>query len=602
MNPASRDGAAALDDVRAFIGRFCALPTEHAYTAATLWAAHAHVLDAFDSTPRLAFLSPEPGSGKTRALEILTLLVPWPMHAVNATPAALFRSVADKATRRTILFDEIDTIFGPKAKEHEELRGLLNAGHRRSGVAYRCVGEGTKQTVVEFPAFAAVALAGLGKLPDTILTRSIVIRMRRRAPDEHIEPYRARIHEPEGWKLRGMLADWTATVAEQLTGYWPEMPPGVTDRPADVWEPLLAVADAAGGPWPDRARDACAWLVRDNADRGISLGIRLLADLRDIFGGARAMTTEDILTRLRALDAAPWADLKGAPLDARGLARLLDDYDITSKKVKVDGRSALGLPRRAPRRRLDPLPPAAHPGRNGTCGTSGTRTPAVGSAGSGGSGTPATRRNPPDPPLTCAGSGGSAGSGLTAEGPASPAPAHSRQPVSPGPPTLEGDTWQPPPLSRSLVSLATSSPSPKSAKTSRLRRAPSTNGAPKEPARAASNCPTGNCASAAPTSKPGSTHERTPPDGQHHLRRAHLENRNLQRGEGHHLQSPVEDRPPARGNSRSGPKRKRRASRPSYAPQPAEAKRSTSPPAAPSPGAGKTMTCPGMNSACPTWT
>ena len=76
MNPASRDGAAALDDTRAFIGRFCALPTEHAYTATTLWAAHAHVLDAFDSTPRLAFLSPEPGSGKTRALEILTLLVP----------------------------------------------------------------------------------------------------------------------------------------------------------------------------------------------------------------------------------------------------------------------------------------------------------------------------------------------------------------------------------------------------------------------------------------------------------------------------------------------------------------------------------------------
>ena len=64
---------------------------------------------------------------------------------------------------------------------YKELRGLLNAGHRRSGVAYRCVGEGTRQVVVEFPAFAAVALAGLGNLPDTILTRSVVIRMRRRA-------------------------------------------------------------------------------------------------------------------------------------------------------------------------------------------------------------------------------------------------------------------------------------------------------------------------------------------------------------------------------------------------------------------------------------
>jgi len=336
------DGAAALDDIRAFIARFCVLPSGHAYDAVALWAAHAHLLDVFDSTPRLAFLSPEPGSGKTRALEILTLLVPWPMHAVNATPAALFRSVADPATRRTVLFDEIDTIFGPKAKEHEELRGLLNAGHRRAGVAYRCVGEGTKQIVAEFPAYAAVALAGLGNLPDTVLTRSIVVRMRRRAPHEHVEPYRARLHEPEGHKLRGMLADWATTTADPLAGHWPDMPPGVTDRPADVWEPLLAVADAAGAHWPARARAACVHLVKENADRGISLGVRLLADLRTIFDGARAIPTEDILSRLHSLDAAPWAELRGQPIDARALSRLLSQYDIAPTKVKVAGRSIQG--------------------------------------------------------------------------------------------------------------------------------------------------------------------------------------------------------------------------------------------------------------------
>ena len=302
------------------------------------------------------------------------------MHAVNATPAALFRSVADPASRRTILFDEIDTIFGPKAKEHEELRGLLNAGHRRSGVAYRCVGEGTRQEVVAFPAYAAVALAGLGQLPDTILTRSVVIRMRRRAPHEHVEPYRARIHEPEGRKLGQQLGDWAATVADSMAGSWPHMPSGVTDRPADVWEPLLAVADAAGGPWPGRARAACTWLVRDNADRGISLGIRLLADLHAIFDGARTMTTEDILARLHALDAAPWADLKGVPLDARKLSRLLDPYDIEPVKVKVGGRSLQGY-------RADHLadawarylPRSDDP------------------QGSGGSGTPEDGRNPENP-------------------------------------------------------------------------------------------------------------------------------------------------------------------------------------------------------------
>jgi hypothetical protein len=122
------------------------------------------------------------------------------------------------------------------------------------------------------------------------------------------------------------------------------MPPGVTDRPADVWEPLLAVADAAGGPWPARARAACTWLVADNADRGISLGIRLLADLRNLFGEAPAMAGADILTALNTLDAAPWADIRGVgmPLDARGLARLLAPYDVEVTKVKVGGRSLQG--------------------------------------------------------------------------------------------------------------------------------------------------------------------------------------------------------------------------------------------------------------------
>ncbi|HET9256859.1 MAG TPA: DUF3631 domain-containing protein [Pseudonocardiaceae bacterium] len=259
-------GAGLLDEVAAFLARFVAFPSPAALTAAVLWVAHAHAIDAAESTPRIAFLSPEPGSGKTRALEVCELLVPHPMHAVNATPAALFRAVKDLASRPTILFDEIDTVFGPKAKENEEIRGLFNAGHRRGAVAYRCVGEGTRQKVEPFPAYAAVALAGLGDLPDTLMSRAVVIRMRRRAPGEHVEPFRHRIHAAEGHELREALAEWTASVATELETAWPAMPPGITDRPADVWEPLLAIADAAGGSWPDRARRAC---VTGNGSRDV---------------------------------------------------------------------------------------------------------------------------------------------------------------------------------------------------------------------------------------------------------------------------------------------------------------------------------------------
>ena len=94
----------------------------------------AHAFDGrWESTPRLAFLSPEPASGKTRALEASEPLVPRPVEAVNVSPAYLFRKVGTDG-RPTILFDEIDTVFGPKAKENEEIRGLLNAGHRKGAL------------------------------------------------------------------------------------------------------------------------------------------------------------------------------------------------------------------------------------------------------------------------------------------------------------------------------------------------------------------------------------------------------------------------------------------------------------------------------------
>ncbi|MDK1475406.1 DUF3631 domain-containing protein [Streptomyces sp. 549] len=343
------DGAALLDEVEQFHRRFNAFPTQAAYVAVALWDAHAHLLDCFDSTPRLAFLSPEPGSGKSRALEIVETLVPHPMVAVNASAAALFRAVSGTDGRPTILFDEIDTVFGPKAGENEELRGFLNAGHRRSGVTYRCVGDGSTQNVVAFPSYCAVAMAGLGSLPDTILTRSVIIRMRRRAPNERVEPFRQRLHEGEGNTLRDRLAAWANTVRTGLEGAWPTMPEGVTDRPADVWEPLLAVADAAGGAWPARARAACVELVTAaKEDDRTSLGIRLLTDLRDhVFCGADRMPTAVILECLNAMDEAPWPDMGGKPMTPRALSRLLGEY-VTGDNKAIKPRpirTAAGVPR-----------------------------------------------------------------------------------------------------------------------------------------------------------------------------------------------------------------------------------------------------------------
>ena len=355
-------GALLLDSVERFLSRFVAYPSEAAKVASVLWTAHTHAVDRFESTPRLAYLSPEPGSGKSRALEVLELLCPRPIHAVNATPAYLFRKVSDDAGLPTILFDEIDTVFGPKAKENEEVRGMLNAGHRRGAVSGRCVIRGKTVDTEELPAFCAVALAGLGDMPDTIMSRSIVIRMRRRAPDEPIEAFRHRVHASDGHLIRDRLAAWAGCIADDLEGAWPKMPDGVQDRAADVWEPLLAVADAAGGEWPHRARVAAVSLVTQAAARPATLGIRLLEDVRTSFnyvdGGA--VSTETLLTHLHDLDESVWADLRGKPLDARGLAKMLGKYDVKPTVIRLGAGTVRGYRREdlhdAWSRYLPPLP------------------------------------------------------------------------------------------------------------------------------------------------------------------------------------------------------------------------------------------------------
>jgi len=337
--------ARLLDDLAEFIARFVAFPAPEHCDAVTLWAAHTHVLDAFESTPRLAVVSPEKQSGKTRTLEVLEVLVPNPMHVVNTTSAALFRQVT--LDRPTLLMDEADTYLGPAAaRQHEELRGFVNAGHRRGAKAYRCVGEPSKMRVESFPAFCALAIAAIGDLPDTVIDRAVVVRMRRRGPGEHVEPFRFRTTTPEGHALRGRIAAWAKHARKPLEAAEPPMPEGINDRPADVWEALLAISDLAGDEWSERARAACVKLNGERAEADVSSGVRLLGDIRDVFTGD-AMASADLVGRLCKVEGAPWGVLKRGPLDASGLARRLRPYDIRSEQVRIDGKQLRGYPRTA---------------------------------------------------------------------------------------------------------------------------------------------------------------------------------------------------------------------------------------------------------------
>lgn len=341
------DGSAILDEAETFLRRFVAFPSEHAGTAVTLWAAHAHVVNTFRTSPRLALLSAEPDSGKTRVLEVLEVLTPDPQLLLNISTAAMFRLV--DADQPTILLDEVDSIFTHKGKDDDnaDLRAVINNGYRKGGQVPRCVG--TKNELKRFLVYAALAMAGLGDLPDTLMRRSVVVRMRRAAPHEHVEDFDYDEHADSGWELRTRLADWLAATHLERK---PAMPSGVRGRFAECWRPLIAIADAAGGDWPKRAREASAAFVHaPTAGREVSLGVRLLDDIHAAFGSDEKLSTQVLLNRLRALEESPWDDLKGKPLDANRLARMLAQYQtadgepITSKTIRVEDRTPKGYRR-----------------------------------------------------------------------------------------------------------------------------------------------------------------------------------------------------------------------------------------------------------------
>ena len=218
----------------------------------------------------------------------------------------------------TLLFDEVDAIFGTKTKaeQHEDLRALLNAGFGRGRPALRCVGPNLTPT--KFNTFAMVALAAIHRLPDTITDRAVNIDLKRRSPAETVARFRIR----EGKTIAGLrerLGAWVNANLKVLAEELPELP--VEDREADAWEPLVSIADAAGSDWPIRARAACRALCGTAADSDEELGTKLLADIRKIFDECPQAITDGVIpskflasqmlvNELRAIEDAPWMDLE----------------------------------------------------------------------------------------------------------------------------------------------------------------------------------------------------------------------------------------------------------------------------------------------------
>jgi len=333
--PDEVDGAELLDELAATYSRFVALP-DAAGEALSLYSVLTYAPDSFFVLPMLAVLSAVKRSGKTTALAVAGAVVSRPLPASNITPAALFRSV-DKH-HPTLIIDEADSFLG----ENEEMRGILNAGHTRA-TAYVIRTTGDDFEPKQFSVWCPKMLAGIGKLAATLEDRSIIIQARRRAPGEKVERLRLdRLGELE--HLRRKCRRWADDHVVALGLADPVVPDLSSDRAADNWRPLLAIADAAGGQWPDRARWASIVL---SGCRGESDGasVILLEDLRHMFAsrGTDRLTSDEVVHALATMEERPWPEWRqGRPITTRQVAKLLHGLDIRPKTIRIEGRTPRG--------------------------------------------------------------------------------------------------------------------------------------------------------------------------------------------------------------------------------------------------------------------
>ena len=201
-------------------------------------------------------------------------------------------------------------------------------------MALRRVGNETVRICV----FGAVAVAAIGSLPATLVERAILIRMKRCTPGERIEPFDP--SAPAVAELRGRCARWAADHAAALRRLQPAVPEGLDARQAEVWMPLLAIAEASGGACVRAARAAAVALSAGIREDGTSLHVLLLGDVRDVFDRlcATRLSSEALVDELTKLEGRPWADTTyGGTFTKAALAAMLKAFDVFPKTMRIEG-------------------------------------------------------------------------------------------------------------------------------------------------------------------------------------------------------------------------------------------------------------------------
>jgi hypothetical protein len=317
-----------------FIKSYVVMTREEDYHFLVLWAAHTWIFDLFDSTPYLSISSVTMGSGKTTLFNVLTDLAYYPLSAVSINSANLFRLIDERPL--TLLLDEVDAKGIDKS-----LLQIVNSGYKRGAKVLRL---NNKQKPKEYTTYCPKAFAGIGQtLQPTIRDRSVEIWLHKATKAEiaRVKHHKQAEAKIEAQSIRDAMSLWVDyfRVPEQV-----RMPSWLSGRTGDIWEPLFAIANDWGGPWPKRAEAAAKLLaVKDEEDEA-DPNIRLLADVREVFGQRQKIFVQDLLDGLLGL---PDPLYEGPALDTlRHLTRQLrTTFGVQTSTLRIGPRQNKGYSR-----------------------------------------------------------------------------------------------------------------------------------------------------------------------------------------------------------------------------------------------------------------
>lgn len=319
-----------LDAIETLLRKHLVLPSQEEADATVVWVAASWLADSFDAFPRIYFTSGEYGSGKSEAMMTVLRMTRKHYQMVGVTPAILLRVIDDSEKPPVLGLDEADEVFGKAGSNggKGEVKQILNAGYKKGGTVLRARGQDGYH---EYDCFAPVALAGVGRLPSALMTRSVTIRMRKPVEGQTFVPYRERVHQPFFDSVREALDKWSGKVSRKLGTNFPELPDGIKLRDAEVWEPLITVADLAdGSDWSERVRRAAVMLTnRTDHTEAVPAGTQLVKTL------ARMFRDSDRVAQSQVAEELGWT--------TRDVGKLAREMELHPVSVSVNGSIAKGF-------------------------------------------------------------------------------------------------------------------------------------------------------------------------------------------------------------------------------------------------------------------